>query len=135
MSETIVVENNEVEQSYTQKVTDTAHKALQVGLGAVDYTKEQIVELAHKAQNSTSELVNKLAERGAKVETVNRERVSEVVESGKKQTDETVQEAQDVLDGRIKAVLQRMNIPTKDDIDALNDKLDKLAQKLEQLEK
>jgi poly(hydroxyalkanoate) granule-associated protein len=136
--ETIVIENGVVETEQiplTKKVTDTAHKALQVGLGAVDMTRDQVVNLAHKAQTNTSEFVNKLAERGAKVETTNRERVTEVVESGKKQTDETVHDAQEALDTRIKAALQRMNIPTKDDIDALNDKLDKLAKKLDELEK
>jgi poly(hydroxyalkanoate) granule-associated protein len=136
--ETIVIENGTVETehvSLTYKITDTAHKALQVGLGAVDMTKDQVLGMANKAQNGTSEFVSKLAERGAKVETTNRERVNEVVESGKKQTDETVHDAQEALDSRIKAALQRMNIPTKDDVDSLNDKLDKLSKKLDELEK
>ena len=139
MSEdTIVIENGTTETeeiSRTKKITGTAHKAFQVGLGAVDMTKDQVLGVANKAQTNTSELVSKLAERGAKVETQNRERVTDVVESGKKQTDESVQDAQGVLDSRIKAALKRMNIPTKDDIDALNDKLDKLAKKLDELDK
>jgi poly(hydroxyalkanoate) granule-associated protein len=121
-----------------------AHKAVQLGLGATamaqkevvglfERTQKQVGDLVGKAQTNTTELVDKMVARGADVEKSGRNRLNTALENRKKQVDDTVAEAQDSLDGRIEAVLHSMNVPTKGDIESLNQKIAELTKKVNSL--
>lgn len=95
-----------------------AHKVLLAGIGAVALTQDEV-----------EKFVAKLVERGEIAEQDGKHLVSDVMERRKKEA----KEAQVELDKQVRDLLGRMNVPTKDDIDALSDKLVELSAKIDEL--
>jgi poly(hydroxyalkanoate) granule-associated protein len=87
------------------------------------------------AQEEVEEFVNKLIERGEIAEKDGRKLINEIVEKRRKKAQETGQTAQEEMDKRVEGLLDRLNIPTKSDIDALNAKVTELTEKVESLKK
>lgn len=126
-----------------------AQKAVRAGIGAAALVQDEVVRLfekaqeeAKKAQNETTNLIERAVERGEKVETDSRKmvedsraKISEVVETRRKQVKKSADEATETLDDRIESVLHGMNVPSKNDIDALNRKLTTLTRKVNDLAK
>ena len=77
------------------------------------------------------ELVDKLVERGEIAEQEGRKLVNELREKRKKTTDE----AEDVASTRMREMMDKMDIPTKSDIDALSAKIATLSKKVDELKK
>ncbi|MCB8984011.1 MAG: phasin family protein [Ardenticatenaceae bacterium] len=103
---------------------DAVRRVLMAGIGAVVLAQEEV-----------EEFVNKLIERGEIAEKDGRKLINEVVEKRKKKAQDTTQNAQDEVDKRLEGILDRLNIPTKSDIDALNAKVTELTDKVESLKK
>lgn len=89
-------------------------KILLAGLGGLTITREKaeeivadLVKKGEVARNDQSEFVNRLLEKGENTRT----------------------EIEKVVEKSIAKVLDRLNIPTKSDIDALVKKIDELARK------
>jgi polyhydroxyalkanoate synthesis regulator phasin len=80
------------------------------------------------AQDEAEDLINRLVERGE----IAREEGRKLVDDMMAKRQERVQ-AQ--FDGRIDAALGRMNVPSKADLKAVENKLDELNQKLDKLAK
>lgn len=83
------------------------------------------------AQEEVEDFVNRLIERGEIAEKDGRKLVSEIMEKRKKRSDM----AEDEVNKRIDSVLQRMNVPTKADIDSLSKKINDLSKKVDELKK
>ena len=120
MGKEVKVEVQEAEASEESRFYQLARKVLLAGLGAVAMTQEEM-----------ERFVAKLVERGELAEQDGKKLVRDVVEKRKKQT----QKAEDELDSRLKEVLDRMNVPTKSDIDALSAKITALTKKVDELKK
>jgi len=103
---------------------DAVRRVLMAGIGAVVLAQEEV-----------EEFVNKLIDRGEIAEKDGRKLINEVVEKRKKKAQDTTQNAQDEVDKRLEGILDRLNIPTKSDIDALNAKVTELTDKVESLKK
>ncbi|MGW8251950.1 MAG: phasin family protein [Anaerolineales bacterium] len=99
---------------------DAARKVLLAGIGAVALAQEEI-----------EDFVNKLVERGEIAEKDGKKLLREVKERRKKETDK----AEDELAKRVEDVLDRMNVPTKSDIEVLSDKISALSNKVDELKK
>ena len=99
---------------------DTARKVLLAGIGAVALAQEEI-----------EDFVNKLVERGEIAEKDGRKLVREVMDKRKK----GAEKAEDELSKRVEEILDRMNVPTKGDIEALGDKIASLTKKVDELKK
>jgi len=111
----------------------------------VDKTEEEkstVFELSRKillaaigaialAQDEMEEFVKKLVERGEIAESDGKKLMRELVEKRKKQT----KEAEDEVTRRIDETLDRMNVPTKADIDSLSEKITVLTKKVDELKK
>ena len=112
----------------TEAVTDaeksplleTARKVLLAGIGAVAL-----------AQDEVEDFVNKLVERGQIAETDGKKLVKDIMDRSKKDVRKTEAE----LDKRVEEILTRMNIPTKNEIEALGQKITVLTKKVEELKK
>ncbi|HSR32575.1 MAG TPA: phasin family protein [Anaerolineae bacterium] len=115
----VVVEEVDVEEEGSRFVEAT-RKVLLAGIGAVVLTQEQI-----------ESFVNKLVERGEIAEKDGRKLVRDVMEKRKKEA----KKAEDELDKRMVEVLDRMNVPTKNDIEALSAKITALTKKVDELKK
>ena len=96
---------------------EAARKVLLAGMGAVALT-----------QDEAEKFVDKLVERGEIAQKDAQKLVREVAEKrGKRGKDE--------LDKRVQDLLDRMNVPTKADIEALSEKIAALTEKVDELKK
>ncbi len=93
-------------------------RVLMAGIGAVALAQEEI-----------DDFVGKLIERGEIAEKDGRKLINEIKERQRK----TAKSAEDALDSRIERLLDRMNVPTKNDIQELNQKISMLAEKVDAL--
>jgi poly(hydroxyalkanoate) granule-associated protein len=98
----------------------TTRKVLLAAIGAMALAQEEL-----------EAFVNKLVERGEIAEHDGKKLVGEMMERRKKET----KKAEDEMDKRLTVLLERMNVPTKGDIDALSTKITALTKKVDELKK
>ncbi len=103
---------------------DTVRRVLMAGVGVVVLAQEEV-----------EEFVNKLIERGEIAEKDGRKLINDVFENRKQQAQETKQATQEEIDKRLERILDRLNVPTRSDIDMLNAKVTELTEKVEELKK
>ncbi len=101
-------------------ILESLRRVLLASVGVVALTIEEI-----------RELVDKLVERGEIAEQEGIKLVIEIKEKRKKKTDS----AEDLASSRMRELLDKMDIPTKSDIDALSAKISTLSKKVDELKK
>jgi poly(hydroxyalkanoate) granule-associated protein len=99
---------------------EAVRKVLLAGIGAFALGKEEI-----------EDFVDKLIERGEIAEKDGRKLVREVMDRRKKDA----VKAEDEITKRIENVMERMNVPSKADFDALSEKIVALSKKVDELKK
>jgi len=97
---------------------EMARKVLLASMGAVALAQEEV-----------EAFVNKLIERGEIAEKDGKKLIDDLKERRKKET----KKAEDEVNKRVEDVLDRLNVPTKADIEALNQKIATLTEKVEEL--
>jgi poly(hydroxyalkanoate) granule-associated protein len=107
-----VVEKEMNGQEEHKPILEAARKVLLAGIGAVALAQDEI-----------EDFVNRLVERGEIAEKDGRKLLNEVMDRRKKDADK----AEDVVTKRVEEILDRMNVPTKADIEALSDKITLLS--------
>jgi polyhydroxyalkanoate synthesis regulator phasin len=112
----VVVEEAMGEEE-SSRFIEATRKVLLAGIGAVALAQEEI-----------ESFVSKLVERGEIAEKDGRKLVRDVMERRKKET----QKAEDQLEKRMEDLLDRMNVPTKSDIEALSAKITALTKKVDE---
>jgi polyhydroxyalkanoate synthesis regulator phasin len=101
-------------------VYETLRKLLLAGLGTVVVAQDEI-----------EHFIEKMVEKGEIAEKDARKLVKEVVDRRR----EGAKKAEAEIDKRVEEALNRMNIPTKADIEALSNKITALTKKVEELKK
>ena len=101
-------------------ILESLRRVLLASIGAVALTFEEM-----------GDLVDKLVERGEIAEQEGKKLVNEIKEKRKKTTDE----AEDMASSRMREMMDKMDIPTKSDIDALSAKIATLSKKVDELKK
>ena len=96
---------------------EAARKVLLAGMGAVALT-----------QDEADKFVDKLVERGEIARQDGKKLVREVAEKRSKR-------GRDELDKHVQDLLDRMNVPTKADFEALSAKITALSEKVDELKK
>jgi len=114
----VVEETNGKEER--SPLLEAARKVLLAGIGAFALAQDEI-----------EEFVEKLVERGEIAEKDGRKLVGEVMDKRKKDAEK----AEDEMSTRVEEILNRMNVPTKGDIEALGDKIATLSKKVDELKK
>lgn len=114
-----VVEEPE-EHDEMNPLFEMVRKVLLAGIGAVALGKEEI-----------EDFVDRLVERGEIAEKDGRKLVREVMERRKKEA----RKAEDELNKNVESVLDKMNVPSKADIEALSEKITALSKKIDELKK
>ena len=105
-------------------VVRTAHSGILVGLGAVSAGKEK-----------TEAVMERLVEKGEVAAKDLQKMWHDLFSQGKEDVTKVEEKLEGMLDQRITAVLQRMNIPNKTDLDGLNEKVGALTLKVAELDK
>jgi poly(hydroxyalkanoate) granule-associated protein len=93
-------------------------------IGAVALTQEEL-----------EKFVNKLIERGEIAEQDGRKLINDAREKRRKKTDEVRSGTEGQLESRMEDLLGRMNISSKSDINALNERISALSEKIDNLNK
>ena len=101
-------------------ILESLRRVLLASVGVVALTIEEI-----------RELVDKLVERGEIAEQEGKKLVIEIKEKRKKKTGE----AEDLASSRMREMMDKMDIPTKSDINALSAKIATLSKKVDELKK
>jgi len=83
------------------------------------------------AQDEIENFVSKLIERGEIAEKDGKKLLQEVMEKRRKSTEK----AEDEFNRKIEDILDRMNVPSKADIDALSEQIDDVSHKVDELKK
>ena len=131
----VITKVEETTQPVVSPLFKAARGLLLASIGVVALSKEEI-----------ETLVSRLVEKGEITEKDGRKLVDELVtrtkevsQSGVKKTSKhvskTTSKTGDVLNERIEAALNTMNIPSKQDIDQLTRKIDALSRKVSSLDK
>ena len=101
-------------------ILESLRRVLLASVGVVSLTIEEI-----------GELVDKLVERGEIAEQEGKKLVIEIKEKRKKKTDE----AEDMASRRMREMMDKMDVPTKSDIEDLSAKISTLSKKVDELKK
>lgn len=99
---------------------ETTHKVLLASVGAVALTQDEI-----------EKFVDKLVERGEIAEKDGKKLVHEMMDKRRKEG----KDANTEMNKRVEDILDRLNVPTKSDIEALGDKIAALSKKVDELKK
>ena len=112
------------------------------GAEAADKNQSQMAELLRRvllatigaaaiAQEEIEALVNRLVERGEIAEKDGKKMIHEMMDKRKTKTTKV----EDDINKNMESVLNRMNIPTKGDVEALSQKITGLSKKIDELKK
>jgi len=112
-------------------VFNGVHKVFLFGLGLVSSTTDQL----DNVQTEASKLFSNLVERGEALETDGRKVVGDIVERRKSQAKNVTGKAETELDKRIESIINRMQMPTRNDIQELGKKVNSLNRKIDALKK
>ncbi|GMQ79094.1 MAG: phasin family protein [Anaerolineae bacterium] len=123
MVEEVEVQEEIIEESGPNPLLEMTRKILYASIGAVALTQEEV-----------EKFVNKLIERGEIAEKDGRKLIKDIMDKRRKKGEEVQADARQQVDGRMKDILDRMNIPSKSDIDALNEKITILTEKIDELQ-
>lgn len=122
----IQIEEMEVEEGHSlpQMVLGGAHKLFQASIGAVMMVQDEVVGLT-----------GKLIEQGESVEQKSRKRVDSFVDDRKKESKKLSKRAEKNWNKQMENILHRVNVPTRAEINSLNNKITRLTKKVDELKK
>ena len=91
------------------------------------------VGVVSMAQDEAEKFVHKLIEKGEIAEKDGRSLLNDLAENRKQRAQESGKRVSDELEKRMEGLLNRMNIPTKSDIEQLSNKVAELTKKIDTL--
>jgi poly(hydroxyalkanoate) granule-associated protein len=129
VAEVKVMVNDTSEEEEVSTLVEVSRTTLLAGIGAAALTEEAL-----------SDLFTRLVERGERVElrrkslfrdkvARRRAQIRKVVKRGK----EDAKEVEDKFEAELQGTLERMNVPTQNDIEALTAKVVALTEKIDEL--
>ena len=122
MAEEVEVQEEVLVEDGPNPVLEMTRKILLASIGAVALTQEEV-----------EKFVNKLIERGEIAEKDGRKLIKDIMDKRRKKTEEVRTETEEQVDSRLNDVLGRMNIPSKSDINVLNERIGILTEKVDEL--
>jgi poly(hydroxyalkanoate) granule-associated protein len=114
-----------------EDVKEPLEKGQTVMYGLVRKAMLATIGAAAIAQEELEALINRLVERGEIAEQDGKKLVHELMDKRKSKTADFEEDINKNLEG----VLQRMNIPTKGDVEELGNKITNLSKKVDELKK
>ena len=127
MTDEIEVRINDIKDDVSDRsapLVDSVRRLMLAAVGAVAMTRDEM-----------EQFVERLVDRGELAERDAKKLVNDVMARRKQDVEEAADEAEARVESRLEHVLNRMNIPTKRDIDELSDKIALLSARVEELKK
>lgn len=106
-------------------ILKTLRSALLIAMGTVAMGKEEV-----------EAIVNRLVEKGEIAEKDARELLSDLLERGKELGESTAKvesKFEELIDSRVEAVLDRLNVPSRRSVEELGKKIAELSEKVDEL--
>lgn len=116
-TETVAIDDTNGDRN---EIFEGVRKIILAGIGGVALAQDEIAKF-----------LNKMVERGEIAEKDARK----LLDEARKKQKETSKKSQEQVENRFEDVLARMNVPTKSDIDELSEKITRLTEKVDQLQK
>jgi poly(hydroxyalkanoate) granule-associated protein len=110
------------ENHFTKLVKDSAHQIWLAGLGAFA-----------KAQEEGSKFFETLVKEGEEIESRTKKVAEEKVEEAKTKTSDTWDKLEQVFEDRVSRALNRLGVPTNDDIKNLSKRMEELNRSIKEL--
>lgn len=127
MTDEIEVKLNEIKDDVSERTApllDGVRRLMLAAVGAVAMTRDEM-----------EQFVTRLVDRGELAERDAKTMVNDVMSRRKQDVTLAADEAEARVETRLEQVLNRMNIPSKRDIDELSDKIAQLSVRVEELKK
>jgi poly(hydroxyalkanoate) granule-associated protein len=127
MTDEIEVKLNEIKDDVSERtapLVDGVRRLMLAAVGAVAMTRDEM-----------EQFVNRMVDRGEIAERDAKTMISDVMSRRKRDVEVATDEAEARVETRLEQVLNRMNIPSKRDIDELSDKIAQLSARVEELKK
>lgn len=99
-------------------------RVMQAGIGAVALAQEEV-----------EQVVKKLVQKGALVESEGRKWVADFMEKGYQQTKDKVNSFEQNLETNVEAIVKKFSLPSKGQIEELAGKVEELSRKVDELMK
>ncbi|GIK57359.1 MAG: hypothetical protein HND44_07245 [Chloroflexi bacterium] len=132
MTETI--EFTEMEEK-GNVVLENARKVYLLGLGTASYTVSVTTDTVKNARTNVGDFSAKMVERGEKLQKETRETMNKQRQAREKNIRNAQKRLEKEFGKRMEALLHTMNIPSKNDINSLSNKVTKLNKKVEEMSK
>jgi len=87
------------------------------------------------ATDEAEELINRLVERGQIAQEEGRKLAQEMMAKSRERMETSREKIEASLDARIEKALERLNVPTKAEIESLSKSIDELGEKIDKLAK
>ncbi len=87
------------------------------------------------ATDEAEELINRLVERGQIAQEEGRKLAQEMMAKSRERMETSREKIEASLDARIEKALERLNVPTKAEIESLSKSIDELSKKIDKLAK
>ena len=120
MGKEVEIKVEEATEEEGNPVLGLVRKVLLAGVGVIALTQEEV-----------EKVIARLVERGEIAEKDGKKLFRDVMEKRGKEA----KKAEGEMDKRLQDLLDRMNVPTKSDIDALSAKITALSKKVDELKK
>ncbi len=127
MADEIEVKLNELKDDVSDKtapLVDGIRRLMLAAVGAVAMTRDEM-----------EQFLNRMVDRGEVAERDAKHMINDVMSRRKRDVEDAADEAEARVETRLEQVLNRMNIPSKRDIDELSDKIAQLSARVEELKK
>ncbi len=128
MSERIEFEEQEAKDNV---VVTSVRKVYLASWGAVSYA----TDFGQNSLNNIGEISGKLVDKGEEIEKSTRETVSKEVSSRQKDLQKRTKKLEKDANKKFEGLLHYVNIPTRSDINKLNNKVARLSKQLDELAK
>jgi poly(hydroxyalkanoate) granule-associated protein len=119
----MLTEAKEKLEETREKWTEQLKKVILASIGGAVLVQEEI-----------EDFINKCVEKGQLAEKDGKSLLKDLLKKRKKETKEKVASLESTIDGRIESILAKMHIPSKEDVQKMNEKLEQVLGKLDQLE-
>jgi poly(hydroxyalkanoate) granule-associated protein len=116
----VKIEEASEEERERGRILEASRRLMLASIGAVALAQDELETLAQR-----------LVERGQIAEQDSKRLIREIMDRRRRETER----AEEQVEKGVEELLQRMNVPTKSDIEALSAKIEALSKKVDELKK
>lgn len=114
-------------ETTTETMTRSSKRLLDASRGAFDMTREEAESILSRGED----LFEKLVERGEGIEQQEADRVNNWLKSWEQRGRKQIHVAEEQLEAQVQNVLRALHLPTMDEIQRLDQELERISQKLD----